>query len=100
MIGYELPRSVAQLEQRDWAAHVGEYEVHQGYHVRVVHDDDLVLQSPGQLALALLPISKTVFYAEAVDLEVTFRQDEAGRTSGLLLHQNGINIDVEARRVD
>jgi hypothetical protein len=98
-IGFlELPRRAAQLEQSDWAGHVGEYEVHQGYHMRVVHGADLALQPPGQPALTLVPTSKTAFYAEALDLEVTFRQDEAGRTTGLVLRQNG--IDVEARRVD
>jgi hypothetical protein len=42
--------------------------------------------------------STTVFCTQALDLEVTFKQNEAGRTTGLVLRQNG--IDVEARRVD
>jgi CubicO group peptidase (beta-lactamase class C family) len=94
----ELPRPAIQLSSRDWAGHVGEYEVRPDYHVQVISDADLVLQLSGQPALVLVPTSSTVFYAEAVDLEVTFQQDQGGRTTGLVLRQNG--TDVTARKED
>jgi hypothetical protein len=44
-----------------------------------------------------VPTSSTSFYAAALDLEVTFQLDQAGKTTGLVLRQNG--TDMTARRV-
>jgi CubicO group peptidase (beta-lactamase class C family) len=98
-IGFlELPRPAIELGPHDWAGHVGKYEVRQDYHVQVIADADLVLQLAGQPALVLVPTSSMVFYTEALDLEVTFQQDQAGKTTGLVLRQNG--SDMTARKVD
>ena len=98
-IGYfDQPRRAVQLEQHDWVGHLGEYEVRQGYHVRLIDDAGLALQTPGQPALSLVPTSSTEFHAEALDLELTFKQDDTGRTVGLILRQNGSNL--AAQRLD
>jgi hypothetical protein len=95
---YELPRPAIQPDPGDCAGHAGEYELRQDYHLQVTYDAELVLQFAGQPALVLVPTSSTSFYAAALDLEVTFQQDQAGKTTGLVLRQNG--TDMTARRVD
>ncbi|WP_204310087.1 hypothetical protein, partial [Enterobacter cloacae] len=38
------------------------------------------------------------FFLKAVDAQITFTADAAGRTTGLVLHQNG--LDTAARRIE
>jgi hypothetical protein len=99
LIGFlETPRVTVPLGESTWAGLVGDYDVRPDFHIRVSHETDLILQLPGQPSLVLVPTSSTAFYTEALDLEVTFQQDDAGRTTGLALRQNG--SDVAAKKVD
>jgi len=79
-------------------AYVGDYALRPDFPVRVARTDTrLTLQLPGQPPLALHPSSGTEYYAEALDVEVTFRRDETDTVGSLVLRQNG--SDLEARRV-
>jgi hypothetical protein len=78
--------------------YAGTYALRPAFLVRVVHTDSgLTLYLPGQPPLALLPSSGTDYYTEALDVAVTFRRDEAGMVRGLVVRQNG--SDLEAQRV-
>jgi CubicO group peptidase (beta-lactamase class C family) len=92
---FEPPRPPVSAGVLNYA---GEYEVQPGYRVQVVEEGGPALQLPGQAPLRLAPISETAFYAEALDLEVEFRRDGAGRATALVMRQNGTSMD--AARLD
>jgi hypothetical protein len=58
----------------------------------------LFVQATGQTRAAVYPKNDTEFYYKAVDAQITFEADAQGHTSGLILHQNG--LDQHAKRID
>lgn len=53
---------------------------------------------PGFPKLAMLPMSETAFFSNAVDAEVRFSKDADGKTQQLVLRQEG--QDMPAKRVN
>jgi bla regulator protein BlaR1 len=58
----------------------------------------LVAQLTGQGPLPIFPSSPTEFFAKLVNAQISFIQGTAGKTTGLVLHQNG--HDTTAPRID
>jgi CubicO group peptidase (beta-lactamase class C family) len=71
-------------------AYVGEYELAPTFSIVVTHEGDaLFIQATGQGKLRISAESETEFFLTAVDAQITFVRDAAGRVTGLVLHQNG-----------
>ncbi len=58
----------------------------------------LVAQLTGQGPLPIFPASPTEFFAKLVNAKISFFQGTQGKTTGLVLHQNG--RDTTASRID
>jgi hypothetical protein len=57
-------------------------------------NDHFWTQLPGQPQVEVFPEGQRSFFANVVDAHISFEVDAAGRTSGLILHQNGMNISA------
>ena len=60
--------------------------------------DKFFAQVTGFPKLAMLPMSETAFFSNAVDAEVRFSKDADGKTQPLVLRQEG--QDMPAKRVN
>ena len=59
--------------------------------------DQLMTQMTGQGKVPIFPEGARDFFAKVVDAQITFVTDSSGKTTELILHQNG--IDQHARRI-
>jgi hypothetical protein len=64
-----------------------------------LENNQLFSKSGNQSAIPIFPESQTLFFAKVVDAELEFaKDDDQGRPSQLILHQNG--RDMPAKRLD
>ena len=78
--------------------YVGEYRLGPGLVATfTMRDGRLRTQLTGQPSFAVHAASDTVFFLRAVEAEIEFQFDESGAVTGMLLRQNG--REVEAQRV-
>ena len=63
-----------------------------------LEDGRLMTQATGQNKLEVFAESETKFFLKAVDAQLTFGRDEAGKVSHVTLHQNG--QDRRAQKVE
>ena len=54
-------------------------------------DGALFVQATGQGKLPVFPSAKDEFFYEVVDARLSFQRDAAGKVTGLVLHQNGLD---------
>lgn len=81
------------LGQGEAEAYRGQYELAPGQIMEVTAvDRQLVVQLTGQPALAVLPVAPDRFAYDVVEAEIAFQRDEAGSVTGLVLHQNGLEM--------
>ena len=81
------------------ARYVGKYELAPGQVFDItLEGGQLRLRLGDQPQFPLLAESPSKFFLEAVDAQVTFLVDDAGRSAGLVLHQGG--RDQPAPRID
>jgi hypothetical protein len=72
---------------------VGEYELTPAFHIVVTHvGDGLIIEPTGQGKLPIFAEKETEFFLKAVDAQISFEVDGSGKTTALILHQNGQNI--------
>ena len=91
-IGALPPSTDAVLSPAQLDAVTGSYALAPGFVLRIWREGDgLKLQATGQPAVDLYPRSPTEFYLKIVPASITFEQTD-GRTTGLVLHQNGMNL--------
>jgi len=91
-------REVA-IEPERLRAHAGRYMLAPGFAISVTFADGrLYAQATGQARNPLYAEGPRTFFLKAVDAQITFTADAAGRTTGLVLHQNG--LDTAARRIE
>ena len=91
-------RDPAPVDPHAYTAFVGEYELRPDFHLQVAAGGDtLTLQPAGQSPIPLVPLSEAKYYAEAVDIEVTFHTNEAGAATGLTFRQN--STDLQANKL-
>lgn len=75
----------------------GVYELSPTFAITMrVEGNKLMTQATGQAAFELFGEKPDKFFLKAVDAQVTFTRDAAGKVTGIILHQNG--RDSPARR--
>jgi len=78
--------------------YVGTYQLAFTVNLTIARDGDhLTLQVTGQPAFPMFPEGPRDFFLKITDAQVTFVTDSAGRATGLVLHQGG--IDQHAKRI-
>lgn len=79
--------------------YVGRYQLAPAFVISITREGDaLFLQATAQPKFPLFAESETAFFLKAVDAQVTFEVDAAGRASALVLHQFG--ADQRAPRLE
>ncbi len=73
--------------------YVGEYQLAPNFVLSVTEDQgQLGVQATGQGRLPVFASARDEFFYKAVDAQITFQRDAAGRVSGLVLHQGGRDL--------
>jgi CubicO group peptidase (beta-lactamase class C family) len=76
----------------------GEYQLAPAFTIKVTRDRNrLLAQATNQPALEIFAEKENEFFYKAVDAQITFVVDSAGRTTHMVLHQNG--RDMKAVRI-
>ena len=84
----EIALPAAQLRE-----YVGDYPLAPNFVLKVTEEQgQLGVQATGQARLPVFPSAKDEFFYRAVDAQISFRRDDAGRVSGLVLHQGGRDL--------
>jgi len=72
-------------------AYIGEYKLAQAAIITVTRENDkLFVQLTGQPKFEIFPRSETEYFLKVVKADVTFKKDDSGKVSGLILFQGGI----------
>ena len=98
--GYAPPveRTEVTLSESVLRRYVGEYQMSPETTVVVTLEDGrLYVQPDGQTRLPIFPESEMKFFLRAVNAQVTFTRNDAGETTGLIVHQGG--RDQTARKI-
>lgn len=87
-------RTAIEVRPETLARYVGKYQLAPGFILEItVKDNALYGQATNQPMLRLWAESETSFFLKEVDAQVEFIRDAQGNTTGLVLHQNGQNIN-------
>lgn len=89
---YQTPveRTAIPVKPELLAEYVGRYQIGPNFVLAVTLEDGrLMTQATGQNKLEVFAESETKFFLKAVDAQLTFGRDEAGKVSHVTLHQNG-----------
>ena len=87
------------VDARILARYAGKYQLAPGVLFDVIVDGgQLRIKLGDQPRLPVFPESETRFFYKAVEAQITFVQDDAGRVTSLVLHQGG--IDQTAKKVE
>ncbi len=90
-------RAVVELKPEILDRYVGRYQLAPGVFFNLRRDGShLLAQLSGQSYAEIFPESETNFFYQVVDAQLTFRRAD-GRTTELVLHQNG--IDQTAKKI-
>lgn len=88
----EVPREpeAVRLDPSLLDACSGRYELAPGFVLTISRQGDRLLsQATGQEHVEIFAQSETEFFFKAVDAQITFVKDGAGKVTGLVLHQGG-----------
>jgi CubicO group peptidase (beta-lactamase class C family) len=101
---YAIPgqRKAITLEPKLLDGYVGAYLVDEPKLTFTVTRDGarLMAQLTGQSKFEIFPESETSFFYKAVEAEITFVKDKAGKITHLVLHQNGQDVEAKKREPD
>ena len=89
---YTLPkvRQIVQLDTKIYNKYEGRYQIHPELILTITRDGDhLMAQPTGQSKTRLLPESKTSFFDNVTDSQVSFVQADDGRATAVILNQDG-----------
>lgn len=93
------PRVLVHIDSATLAKYVGRYQLAPTIVLTLtLRDGGLFAQSPGGPEVPIYPASEKRFFYKAVDAQITFVTDEAGRATGLVLRHGG--SEVPAQRID
>lgn len=91
-------RTAIQLEPRLLDICVGRYQLNDRMFFNIRRaGDHLQVQLTGQQYLDIFPEADDNFFCKVVDAQISFGKDDQGRTTSLVLHQNG--VDQTARKI-
>ncbi|WP_080059426.1 serine hydrolase [Spirosoma aerolatum] len=96
---YQMPVSFRTVSVNDsiLETYVGSYQLAPNRILSITFDNrKLFLQVTGQQRFELFPSSETDFFLKAVNAQLTFQKDAAGRVTQVVVHQNG---DLVAKRL-
>jgi CubicO group peptidase (beta-lactamase class C family) len=83
-------RKRISLPEQELEAYVGNFELHPGFNIRVFHTgDQLMTQGTGQDAFPVYASAKDEFFAAVGDISLSFKRDEHGKVTGMVVHQHG-----------
>ncbi len=87
-----------EVAEADLQRLVGTYELAPNVNFTItVKDGNLFAQLTGQSAFQIYPTSKLEFFYKVVEASITFVEDENGKITSLILHQNG--QDMPAKKI-
>jgi hypothetical protein len=90
--------ATAAVDPKIYDAYAGQYELAPGLRINVTREGaKLFGEAPGQPKVELSPESETKFSVKGTNLQVTFVKNKEGQTTGLILHQQG--RDMEAKKI-
>lgn len=79
-----------KIDPRIFDRYLGSYQLGPNFILAVTRQEDrFFAQATGQGPLEIFPESDREFFAKDVDIQITFVIDSQGRTTELILHQNG-----------
>jgi CubicO group peptidase (beta-lactamase class C family) len=91
-------RTAVAVDPRIFEGYVGRYQLRPEAIFTVTRDGSrLFAQLTGQPSFEVFPESETKFFYKIVDAQLTFEREETGRTTAIVLHQNG--RDIRAPRI-
>ncbi len=94
------PRKEASVDPKLYDLYAGDYELNPGFIITILRrDDKLISQATGQPEVELFPESETRFFLKVTDAQVDFVKDAAGRVTGLVVHQGGLDLPAKKIRV-
>jgi D-alanyl-D-alanine-carboxypeptidase/D-alanyl-D-alanine-endopeptidase len=83
-------RKEVEVKPEVLAAYAGTYKLFGDFKLTVtVEDGRLMVQATGQQKFPVFATSETEFFYKVVDAQISFQRDASGKTTGLVLHQNG-----------
>lgn len=92
------PKKAAVVDPKIYDLYAGDYELSPGFIITILRrGDKLISQATGQPEVELFPESEIRFFLKVVDAQVDFVKDAAGRVTGLVLHQGG--MDMPAKKI-
>jgi hypothetical protein len=84
------PRVAIAVEEKTLEGYAGRYQLAPGFVIEVTRDGArLFVQATGQPKFEVFAESAKKFFLKAVDAQIVFETDDAGRATSLVLHQNG-----------
>ena len=87
------------LDPKLFDGYVGRYELAPSFIITVTREgNQLFLQATGQPRAEIFPESERDYFLKVVDAQITFEVDAQGKTTGLVLHQGGMN--QPAKRIE
>lgn len=91
-------QSALKVDPKIYEAYAGQYELEPGFIIIITKEDEKLMGvAPGQPKVELFPESETKFFLKEANIQITFIKDNAGKTSGLVLRQNG--QDIKAKKI-
>lgn len=102
MLGKDVPlpavRKEIQLPREILSRYVGVYEFAPTFAITVtLEDGQLITQATNQPKLPVFAESETVFFPKIVDATLTFQVNGEGKVTGLVLSQNGRQMNATRR---
>lgn len=98
IINVESPRVKIEVDPAILSKYTGTYELAPGFNFVITFDRyQLRMKLGDQRQLDLYAESKTKFFTQAVDAQLSFVTDDEGQTTSLILHQN--NQQTKAKKI-
>jgi D-alanyl-D-alanine-carboxypeptidase/D-alanyl-D-alanine-endopeptidase len=90
------PKKEIPLDPKSLESYVGEYKVNPQFSIKITAEGaHLYAQATGQPRFELFGEKENEFFLKVVDAQISFVKDAAGKTTQLVLHQNGANVKGE-----
>jgi serine-type D-Ala-D-Ala carboxypeptidase/endopeptidase len=92
------PRRKVSVDAKLLDSYVGEYRLSPTFSITVTRDGaGLAVQATDQPRFPIFAEAPTEFFLGAVDAQISFSRDAAGKVTGLVLHQDG--ADSQGRKI-